>query len=296
MLKPFALISAKCETTQKASLNSLEKSRHKPRLSHNPNNTVPAMKYIDLNADLGESFGPWNMGADRAMLDIVNSANIACGGHAGDNAVMLETIQLAQERNVKIGAHPGFDDKQGFGRRRIPLSMPEVEQLIAAQVGTIRGIAALAGAEISYVKPHGALNNWACENDDVANAIARAMKQSCPELAMLAVSGTKLETASRNAGIKTYSEVFADRGYGDDGNLVLRGQEGAMITDAGQAADRLIQFFETGEMPTASGGTVKLAADSICIHGDSDHAVDMAVQLRAALVAHGFELRSFVDA
>jgi UPF0271 protein len=254
------------------------------------------MKYIDLNADLGESFGPWKMGADSAMLDIVNSANIACGGHAGDNAVMFETIKLAVKNNVKIGAHPGFDDKQGFGRRRIPLSMSEVEQLIAAQVGTIKGIAALAGAEIAYVKPHGALNNWACENADVANAIARSMKQSCPELAMLAVSGTKLETASRNAGLKTYSEIFADRGYGDDGNLVLRGQPGAMITDAGQAADRLIQFFETGEMPTASGGTVKLAADSICIHGDSAHAVDMAVQLRTALKAHGFTLRSFVDA
>ncbi len=295
-MKPFVSKLPKSETTQKASLNSLENSDHTPRLTINPNNTVHLMKYIDLNADLGESFGPWNMGADSAMLDIVNSANIACGGHAGDNAVMLETIKLAQERNVKIGAHPGFDDKQGFGRRRIPLSMPEVEQLIAAQVGTIRGIASLAGAEITYVKPHGALNNWACENMDVADAIAGAMKRSCPELAMLAVSGTKLEIASRNAGLKTYSEIFADRGYGDDGNLVLRGQPGAMITDAEQAADRLIQFFETGEMPTASGGSVKLAADSICIHGDSAHAVDMAVQLRAALIAHGFELRSFVDA
>ena len=253
------------------------------------------MKYIDLNADLGESYGPRAMGADSAMLDIVNSANIACGGHAGDAAVMFETIKLAADRNVTIGAHPGFDDKQGFGRRRIPISMAEVEQLIASQVGAIKGIAALAGAQVSYVKPHGAINNWACENVDVANAIAQAVKKSCPEMAMLAVSGTLLETASRNAGLKTYSEVFADRGYSDDGNLVLRGQPGAMITDAGEAADRLIQFFETGDMPTVSGGTVRLDADSICIHGDSAHAVDMAVQLRAALVAHGFTLRSFAD-
>jgi UPF0271 protein len=255
---------------------------------------VNAMKYIDLNADLGESFGPWNIGADSAMLDIVNSANIACGGHAGDASVMFETIKQAAKRNVTIGAHPGFDDKQGFGRRRIPLTMPEVEQLIATQVGAIRGIAALAGAKVSYVKPHGALNNWACEDADVAHAIANAMKKSCPDLAMLAVSGTKLETASRDAGLKTYSEVFADRGYGDDGNLILRGQPGAMITDAHAAAERLIQFFETGDMPTVSGGTVRVDADSICIHGDSAHAVEMAVQLRAALVAHGFTLRSFV--
>jgi UPF0271 protein len=255
-----------------------------------------AMKYIDLNADLGESFGPWNMGADKAMLDIVNSANIACGGHAGDASVMFETIKMATARGVTIGAHPGFDDKQGFGRRRIPLSMTEVEQLIAAQVGVIKGIAALAGAMVSYVKPHGALNNWACENADVANAIARAMAASCPELAMLAVSGTELEKASRKGGIKTYAEVFADRGYGDDGNLVARGQAGAMITDATQAADRLIQFFETGDMPTVTGGTVRLAADSICIHGDSAHAVEMAVQLRDALVTHGFSLRSFIRA
>jgi UPF0271 protein len=254
------------------------------------------MKYIDLNADLGESFGPWNMGADKAMLDIVTSANIACGGHAGDASVMFETIALAAAQGVSIGAHPGFDDKQGFGRRRIPLSMTEVEQLIAAQVGTIQGVAALAGAKVAYVKPHGALNNWACENADVASAIARAMAKSCPDLAMLAVSGTELEKASRNAGLTTFAEVFADRGYGDDGNLVPRGQAGAMITDAHAAADRLIQFFETGDMPTVTGGTVRLAADSICIHGDSDHAVEMATQLRDALVAHGFALRAFTQA
>ncbi len=252
------------------------------------------MKIVDLNADLGESFGPWPMGADAQMLDIVNSANIACGGHAGDTAVMFKTIQMAHQRGVSIGAHPGFDDKQGFGRRRIPLSMDEVEHLIAAQVGTIKGVAALAGATVSYVKPHGALNNWACESRDVADAIARAMRASCPELAMLAVSGTALEQASRDAGITTYSEIFADRGYGDDGNLVPRNRAGAMITNAGVAADRLIQFFETGDMPTVTGGTVRLAADSICIHGDSAHAVDMAVQLRAALVAHGFTLRPFM--
>ena len=254
------------------------------------------MPVIDLNADLGESFGPWKMGADAQMLDIVNSANIACGGHAGDASVMFETIKLAHQKGVAIGAHPGFDDKQGFGRRRIPLSMQEVEHLIAAQVGTIKGIAALAGAKVSYVKPHGALNNWATENAQVSQAIARAMKASCPELAMLAVSGTELETAARDAGLETYCEIFADRGYNADGTLVARGQDGAMITDAVQAADRLVHFFETGDMPTADGKTVRLNAQSICIHGDSDHAVQMARHIRDTLTAKGFTLRAFSHA
>lgn len=254
------------------------------------------MPAIDLNADLGESYGPWKMGADAQMLDIVNSANIACGGHAGDDTVMFETIKLAQARGVAIGAHPGFNDKQGFGRRRMPLTLSEIEYLIAAQVGTLKGVAALAGAKVTYVKPHGALNNWATQSAEVSRAIANAIKLSCPELAMLAVSGTELETAAHQAGLDTYSEVFADRGYNPDGTLVARGQAGAMMTDADQAADRLIQFLETGDMPTADGCAVRLRAHSICIHGDSDHAVDMARHIQHRLTAQGFDLRAFAPA
>jgi len=252
------------------------------------------MAKIDLNADLGESFGDWQMGADAQMLDIVSSANIACGGHAGDNATMAETIRMATDRSVAIGAHPGFEDKQGFGRRRIPLTTNEIAELIASQVGALKGIAALTGATVSYVKPHGALNNWACVDRAVADAIAHSMKTSCPELAMLAVSGTELERASRAAGLETFCEVFADRGYSDDGNLVARGQEGAMISDAKQASDRLIQFLETGLMPTVSGGMVKLNVASICVHGDGPHAVEMATQIRNDLQSSGFELCAFM--
>ena len=251
------------------------------------------MRLMDLNADLGEGFGPWAMGADTEMLDVVNSANIACGGHAGDAAVMFEVITMAKQRGVAIGAHPGFEDKQGFGRRRIPLTMLEIEQLIATQVGAIKGIAALANAEVAYVKPHGALNNWATVNKNVAESIVRSIKCSSPELAILAVSGTKLETAALASGLKTYSEIFADRGYNKDGTLVSRGDQGAMITDIEYAMSRLFHFFETGDMLTVCGDVVRLNAQSICIHGDSPHAVKMAVHIRNSLKANGFTLKPF---
>lgn len=252
------------------------------------------MTQIDLNSDLGESFGPWVMGADTKMMQIVTSANIACGGHAGDAATMFETLSIAKENNVIAGAHPGYDDKEGFGRRRIPLSSTEVEQLIAAQIGTIRGVAALAGIEIKYVKPHGALNNFACVDLPTATAIAQSMRKAHPDLAMLAVSGTLLEKASKDAGLTTYSEIFADRGYGDDGNLVPRSEPYAMIEDPEFAADRLVEFMKTGEMPTVTGNTIKLQAHSICVHGDSDHAVAMAARIKSRLTEQGTAIKPFL--
>jgi UPF0271 protein len=252
------------------------------------------MAQIDLNADLGESFGPWVMGADAQMMKIVTSANIACGGHAGDPATMFKTLKLAVDNGVTIGAHPGYDDKEGFGRRRIPLSADEVVQLIAAQIGTLRGVAALVGAEVKYVKPHGMLNNFACVDMETAKAIAGAVKAAHPDLAMLAISGTMLEVASKEAGLVTYSEIFADRGYTDGGTLVPRSEPGAMIEDPVFAADRLVAFSETGMMPTVSGGSIPLEAHSICVHGDSDHAVAMAGQVKAALVAKGIDVGSFL--
>jgi UPF0271 protein len=253
------------------------------------------MTRIDLNADLGESFGPWTMGADGAMMQIVTSANIACGGHAGDAGTMFDTLTLAKTNGVIAGAHPGYDDKEGFGRRRIPLTTNEVEQLIAAQIGTIRGVAALAGVEIAYVKPHGAINNFACVDLPTATAIASGVRKAHPDLAMLAVSGTLLERASKDAGLVTYSEIFADRGYGDDGNLVPRSQPGAMIEDPDFAAERLVEFMKSGEMPTVSGNTIKLEAQSICVHGDSDHAVAMAARVKEALIAQGIAIEPFLQ-
>lgn len=252
------------------------------------------MTSIDLNADLGESFGPWAMGADAQMMDIITSANIACGGHAGDHKTMVDTLGLARNKNVVAGAHPGFEDKQGFGRRVLPLTATEVEYLIAAQVGTIKGLAGTADTKIEYVKAHGALSNWASVDIDVARAIVKGIKTAHPDCAILAVSGTQLEVAAKEAGLEYYCEIFADRGYGDDGNLVPRSKEGAMITDPKQACDRLVRFFETGKMPTVTGSTVSLDAHSICIHGDNPHAVEMGHIIKTALIAHGLTVEPFM--
>jgi len=253
------------------------------------------MTTIDLNSDLGESFGPWCMGDDATMLGIVSSANVACGGHAGDSATMFDTLTLAAANGVCVGAHPGFEDKQGFGRRRLPLTMTEVAQLIAAQVGTIKGVAGLTDTAIRYVKPHGALGNWAAENAEVATAIAQSLKRSHPDCAVLAISGTQLETASLKCGLDTYSEIFADRGYADDGNLQPRSQPGAMIEDADTACQRLLEFFDSGKMPTVNGGHVSLKAHSICIHGDNPHAVAMGNTIKGKLIDAGFTLQPFIS-
>lgn len=250
---------------------------------------------IDMNSDLGESFGPWNMGDDPAMLSIVNSANIACGGHASDPETMYATVRLAVDRGVVVGAHPGYNDREGFGRRIIPMSEGEIERLIATQVGSLMGVAALAGTSVRYVKPHGALGNLASADRSVADAIARAVRAISPDMAVLAISGTELEHAALDVGLPTYSEVFADRAYQPNGQLVPRKQEGAVLHDATEAADRLLNYLETGEMPCLDGSTVKLDAQSICVHGDSPGAVEMAAHIRACLTERKIDVRSFLD-
>lgn len=252
------------------------------------------MTNIDLNADLGESFGPWEMGSDAEMMDVITSANVACGGHAGDHKTMVHSLELAREKSVVIGAHPGFEDKEGFGRRRIPLTAREIEYLIAAQVGTIKGLAELAGNKIAYVKAHGALSNWAAEDIDVARAITRSVKAAHADCAVLAVSGTQIEIAAREINLEVYSEIFADRAYADDGNLVSRSEAGAVIESADVAADRLLRFFETGKMATISGGEISLDAHSICIHGDNAHAVDMAKEIYSKLTSNGILIEPFI--
>ncbi|KQW72405.1 5-oxoprolinase subunit PxpA [Ensifer sp. Root127] len=249
---------------------------------------------IDLNSDLGEGFGPWRMGDDEAVLGVVTSANIACGGHAGDPATMVETLELCRTQSVVAGAHPGFADREGFGRRLIPLSTREVEQLVATQVGALMGAAALAGSRIQYVKPHGALGNWAADDRAIANAIVRATRAVSAELAILAISGSELENAGREAGLSVFSEIFADRGYLSTGRLVPRSREGAMIYDAAAAAKRLVEFLSTGMMPTVDGGALPLLAHSICVHGDSGGAVAMAHHIRQELKGAGVRLQSFM--
>lgn len=253
------------------------------------------MPHIDINADLGESFGPWKMGNDAQMMDIVSSANIACGGHAGDPATMLQAVEMALAKGVSIGAHPGFDDKEGFGRRRLPLTIDEVERLVAYQTGALCGIAALKGADVRYVKAHGALANWGAEDADIAGAIVRATRAVLgADAVLLTISGTQLEKVARDSGLNYCSEIFADRGYQPNGLLVPRGQDGAMIHDAQVASARLIEFMQTGKMPTVGGEPISLEAGSICVHGDGPTAVELARDLRQGLEKAGIQIEAFV--
>lgn len=249
---------------------------------------------IDLNSDLGESYGPWSMGQDAAMLAIVTSANVACGGHASDPETMFATLREAKARGVTVGAHPGYNDKEGFGRRIIPMSETEIERMVAAQIGALMGVAALAGTEVRYVKPHGALGNYAADNRGVASAVARAVKAISKSLAVLAISGTELELEARDKGMPVYSEIFADRAYLTTGRLVPRSRAGAMVEGAEAAAGRLAGFLDTGLMPTLDGQPIPLAAHSICVHGDGAHAVEIARGVRAMLAAKRLTVRSFL--
>ena len=254
-----------------------------------------ALKHsIDLNSDLGEGFGQWQMGDDAVMLGLVTSANVACGGHAGDAETMFATLCLARNNGVTVGAHPGYADREGFGRRLIPMPVAEIERMVAVQVGALMGAAALAGVKVRYVKAHGALANLAADDLEVAGAIARATRAVSSDLALLAISATELETAGHKAGLQVFSEIFADRAYLPNGRLVPRSKPDAMICDPDFAAKRLLRFLETGLMPSIDGQPIRLAAQSICIHGDSPEAIGMAQRVRAKLHGAGVSLTAFL--
>lgn len=248
---------------------------------------------LDLNADLGEGFGPWSMGDDAGLLGVVTSANVACGGHAGDPDIMLATLLAAKGRGVAVGAHPGYADPTGFGRRVIPMSLRGIEAMIAAQVGALMGAAALAGVRIGHVKAHGALANLAAVDADVAGAIARAVRAVSRDLAMLVMAGSAQGPAAEACGLATCSEVFADRAYLPDGRLVPRDRTGAVLTDPDQAAMRLLAFVQTGLMATLVGPPVRLQAASVCVHGDRTGAVAFAGRMRAALEGAGVTVAAF---
>lgn len=249
---------------------------------------------IDLNSDLGEGFGPWPMGDDATMLSIVTSANIACGGHASDPDTMFKTLSLAAKQGVVIGAHPGYNDREGFGRRVIPMAPDEIAHMVAAQIGALIAVARLVPTRVSYVKPHGALANLAAADAEVARAIARSIQAIDPTLAVLAISGTELETAAQDLGLTTFSEIFADRGYLSNGQLVPRSHPQAMIHDAKEAADRLIRMLQTGLMPVIDGDPIPLRAHSICVHGDGPQAVEMAREIRQRLQAADITVTPFL--
>lgn len=248
---------------------------------------------VDLNSDMGEGFGAWRMTADEDLLGIVTSANVACGYHAGDPEIMAETFRLAKTRGVAIGAHPGYPDLWGFGRRRIPFSNGEVERFVAYQIGAAQALASYAGHRLTYVKAHGALSNAASEDAGLARAIARAVKAVDPDLGLLAVALTELVIAGEDAGLVTYQEIFADRGYTDRGQLIPRGQSGAMIADADEAAARVLSMVHEGAIITASGKRLKTGIHSICVHGDSAHAVEFATKVRDHLTGAGIALAAF---
>ncbi len=249
---------------------------------------------IDLNADLGEAYGPWAMGDDDAMLSLVSSANVACGGHAGDPETMFRTLSTAAQRGVVVGAHPGYADREGFGRRIIPMTPGEIGRMVAAQIGALQAVAALVPIEVRYVKLHGALGNLAARDADVSAAVVDAVQHLGEELAILSISGTSLERVARAAGAPIFSEIFADRGYQPSGQLVPRDQPGAMIHDPREATDRLLGFLESGLMPVVGGDPIALDAHSICVHGDSGGAVAMARMIRDELVTAGMSPAAFM--
>ncbi|MBM3567682.1 MAG: LamB/YcsF family protein [Alphaproteobacteria bacterium] len=247
---------------------------------------------VDLNSDMGEGFGAWKMGDDGAMLDIVTSANIACGFHAGDPSIMTATARAARQKGVAIGAHPSFLDLWGFGRRQIRGDSPaEIEAMIAYQVGALQATAALAGHRVSHVKAHGALSNMACLERELALAIGRGIKAVDPKLLFVVMPGTELEKAGESLGLPMAREIFADRTYGEDGNLTPRKQPGAVIHDAALAARRAVAMVREGAVTSTSGKRLPMAIDTICVHSDTPDAVAMARAVRQALEAAGIAIR-----
>ena len=245
---------------------------------------------INLNADLGESFGAWRMGDDRALLGIVGSANIACGFHGGDPLVMTDTVRLAREAGVSLGAHPSFPDLQGFGRREMQLAPRELAAMVTYQVGALIGIAMAQGQQVTHVKPHGAMNNMACEDAAMAATIAGAVHAVDPGLILLAPALSQLARAGRAAGLRVADEIFADRAYTDDGNLVPRSQPGAVLASSEECLAHVLRMLDGGGIVSTSGRLLPTAFHSICVHGDNAHAVATAAAVRAGLLAAGHRL------
>jgi len=242
---------------------------------------------VDLNADVGESFGRYVLGQDTALMPLITSANVACGFHAGDPHVMRRTVQIAIDHGVAIGAHPGFPDLAGFGRRTMPLSSAEVEDVVVYQIGALLGMVRACGGVLRHVKPHGALYNLAADSPVVAEAIARATAAVDPDLIVVGLSGSASIDAARAAGLATASEAFADRTYEANGRLVPRDRTDAVIHDPEEAAARAVFMVTHRAIPTRDGGSRASDVDTICIHGDTPGAAALALAIREALTKAG---------
>lgn len=248
------------------------------------------MPSVDLNCDIGESFGAWTLGSDAQLLSHVTSANIACGFHAGDPATMRRTVDLAVERGVAIGAHPGLPDLAGFGRRVIEITPGDAYEMVVYQVGALAAFAAARGTRLSHVKPHGALYNMAATRAPLADAIAQAVRDVDRGLMLFALAGSRLVDAARSAGVVAIEEVFADRRYAADGTLVSRTRAGAVIDDTDAAVRQAVRMVREGKVTAIDGAEVRVHAGTICIHGDTPGAAEHARALRAALSDAGIEI------
>jgi UPF0271 protein len=247
---------------------------------------------IDLNCDMGESFGAYQIGADEAVFPQITSANVACGFHGGDPSVMRRTIARAKEIGVAVGAHPGFQDLIGFGRRNVDITADEAYDLVVYQTGALLGFARAAGIELQHVKAHGALYNMAAVNASLAAAIARAVRDVDRNLILFGLPGSHLISEGESAGLRTACEAFADRNYNTDGTLVSRRRPDAHIDDADEAVERALRMVREGTIRSIDGQEIIVRADTICIHGDGPHAAEFAARLHAAFEAAGIAVRA----
>jgi 5-oxoprolinase (ATP-hydrolysing) subunit A len=254
------------------------------------------MNRIDLNCDMGESFGNYRLGNDELLLDHVTSANIACGYHAGDPSVMRKTTRMALDKGVAVGAHPGYPDLQGFGRRDMDVTAEELHDMVVYQVGALLAIVRGEGGMLEHVKAHGALYNAAQRNHELAEAIAHAVVSVDPSLILLGLPDRELVSAGQKAGLRTANEAFADRSYEPDGTLSSRRQEGAVIADPDSAAEQCIGIVRQGVVRTREGAEVHIAADTICLHGDNPRAPEFARAIRTHLEQAGIRVASLASA
>ena len=245
---------------------------------------------IDLNCDLGESFGAYKLGLDDQVLPYISSANVACGFHASDPVVMDKTVALAKDAGVAVGAHPGYPDLQGFGRRNMTIPPREVKAMIMYQIGALQAFCTARGLKLQHVKPHGALYNMAGKDEALAMAVCEAIQAVDDSLILLGLSGSKMLEAADKIGLRSAREVFADRAYEEDGSLVARTKPGAMITDEDEAVARVIRMIREGKVTAVTGKDIPIRADSVCVHGDSPKALAFVRTIRAALSAEQIQI------
>ena len=253
------------------------------------------MYCVDLNSDLGESFGAYTIGCDELVLPLVTSANVACGFHASDPVVMKKTVEMAAGAGIQVGAHPGYPDLMGFGRRNMAVTPDEAKAYVLYQLGAMSAFCRAAGLPMQHVKPHGALYNMAGKDYALSKGICEAIREFDSGLIVLALSGGELLRCARDMGLRAASEVFADRAYEEDGSLVNRRKEGAMITDEDLAIERVIRMIKERKVTAVTGKDIPIQADSICVHGDGPKALAFVRRIREAVKAEGIELRPLKD-